>query len=83
MIVGKDLPIRGTSLPHWARLHLPNFGGVFCNGTVARELPGVTDIQNRLPRLGLGSYIQFSNLLLRTSVRRQVRQVHIMVAVCG
>ena len=29
-----------------------------------------------------GRTIQFSNLLLRTSVGRQIRQVHVMIAVC-
>src|ERR1700693_1873198 len=70
-----------VSLRHWARLHLPDVSRVFCDRPVTRELSRARYIQDGFlcPSILIG--IQFTEVLMRLDVGRQVRQVHVVIPV--
>src|SRR5262249_26444811 len=68
-------------LRHRTGLRPPDVRSVFRDGAVARKRAGVAAIQDGFAGPLLGVSIQFSNLLLRMSVCRQICQVHVMIAV--
>src|SRR5580658_10671600 len=73
------LPATSTvSLPHWARLHLPDVSGVFSDCAVTRELSRAGYIQDGFLCPCVLVVIQLGEALMRLDVGRQVRQVHVV-----
>src|SRR5215472_1013974 len=67
-------------LKYWTWFHLPDGIRVFDDRTVRRELTRTRDIQNSLacPRVRVA--IQLHNPVVCLEIRRQVSQVHVVVA---
>src|SRR5580658_8872441 len=67
-------------LRHRAWLHSPDLAGIFGDGAIARKLSGRRDIQNGFARPLVAVRVEFAQSLLRLDVRRQVRQMHVVIA---
>src|SRR5215471_17217354 len=50
----QPLSLSAGCLYHWSGFHLLDFGGVFCDGAVARKLARVANIQDGFPGSFLG-----------------------------
>src|SRR5271166_2064439 len=76
-----------SSLPHrsWlvhrAWLRSPDVGRIFPDRAIAGELAGMSHIENRPARPGFGLSIELTDLLLGSHVGREVRKMHVVIAV--
>src|SRR5258708_20203350 len=68
-------------LGYWVWFRLPNVGCIFSNGAVARKLPRACYVQNRFVRPCARIGIQCAEPFMRLAIRREVRQVYIVIAV--
>src|SRR5215468_10712253 len=68
-------------LRYWTWFYLPDVARVFSNGAVARKLSGARNVQNRFPGPLGRICIERADRFLCPAIRRQVRQMHVVVAV--
>src|ERR1700730_18535971 len=74
-------PYRPLRLRYRAGLRLPDFRRVLRDGPVAGELARARDIEDRLARPCIAIRVQRAERPVRLQIGRQVRAVHVMVAV--
>src|SRR5215475_5408324 len=75
------LPRRIVFLRYGTWLRLPDFGCVFVNRAVARELSGTGHVEDCLSRPFFRVRIQLAESVLLLHVGGEVSQVHVVIAV--
>src|SRR5689334_14208782 len=68
------------SSTHRTSFYAPNLGRILRDGSIAGKLAGAGHVQDALSRPLARVAIEFTQSLLRLEIRRQVREVHVVVS---
>src|SRR5271155_3735491 len=71
----------GAVLLHGTRLGPPDAAGVLLDRAITGESTGMPHVDDRPARPGVGLSVERAGLLLDLHVRRQVGEVHVVIAV--